>query len=243
MIRSLRLALAVLVLSASTAFAAPPPPPTLIGAVDPVYGETYDAISSGFDRELVIDNMLMTMVEQLKTDPGIAGLAKKDDQLLPDFIEAIRPAIRSYAEESNNLMRAAIAPKLAETMSVQEAEAVIAFFQSELGQRMIQATARNYKGTATLANVVDQPDAPITRAQIQSDAKSATAGAIAELSASDLKAIDAFGRSPAGTAFHRAQPKILAARLEIENRPIPQPMMDEMIAAVQAVMAQHFPSP
>ena len=169
-----------------------------------------------------------------------AGLEAVSPALLEALSSELGKVTRLHEQASMSATYDRYGRALASHFTAEEVTKLAAFYGSRPGQKLIVGKLAGIDVSALLHKWIEDPDAVVTAADLQSLNRNAVSKVFKHLDESDIAALLAFARTPLFARLTAFAPTMTALEAQMASEPDPE-LDAKMKAAVNAVMAR-FPS-
>lgn len=194
------------------------PEEPLMGAMDRAFGDS--------------------LPELMKADPQLKALEDEHPGILKVMADAMRPILLRYLRASIPELRDRIAVIYSD-LSETHLRALIGFYRSPTGQRMIELMTSGIDTDAMMRTLIANDASETTAAELTGVTRNAASSAVGRMTPAQVREAGQFGMSPAGRALTALQPRIVAAMAEWSNNPSPA-VQAEIEAAIIPVVQQYI---
>lgn len=203
------------------------------------HAELYDAIQSGMDQDVMIENTIDSIRREYAKVPDFIALEASSPGFIDDYVDALKPVFLKSMERANTEMKGDMIALFAREFTPDEALEVAGHYRSPPMQRLLRNVSTNFAPDNTLSEI--ESGDPITSSQINRDISSAAIRGTFALSPEDRKDIERrMKESEPLRRFENLTPKIIAIRTEQENKPLTAAEEAELTAIAQKFFADRF---
>jgi hypothetical protein len=172
------------------------------------------------------------------TAEGSEALEKAYPGMVAELRRAAREITLADLRSDIPAMHRRYARFFEEQFTQEELTALIAFYRTSTGTKIIQAKFANIDVSRLTDRFVEDSDAKLSAADVNALNRGAMPGVFKEMSAADIRALMAFGLSPVGKKLRSVTPQMAQLEAEIANEP--DPKLDAAIEAASRKVYQRF---
>lgn len=202
------------------------------------YEDLYAAMREGVDDTVMIENILDTMIAEIRRQaPEFALLEEEEPQLMNNLRGNVRPVLMDYSER----VRLAYLPEMIAVLqgglTAAEARNLAAFYRSEVGQKLLAGVSGSFTGEETMRGMGGDFDQQVDTEAVARDIRSASVKAYLTLTPEERQEVESvFAQNPALAKMSALQPRINAVRAAMEN----EAMTPEEEARMDAALDDTF---
>jgi hypothetical protein len=195
--------------------------------------------SEALTRTQLIKMLDETLPKTLSTNPTFAELERDYPGISKGFLDAMRPIILEGTLSRMPTLWARLEPIYTRSFTEAELQALLAFYTSPTGTRIIDKMGRGSDFSQMLGNVIASDDKRVTVKDMQAGIQTGIAEVVRSSSDEDIAAIKALNATSAGAKLPAVNQQVQAEAAAWGNEADPE--MDTKIEeAVKAVVAKYI---
>lgn len=202
--------------------------------------DLYAAINESADEEALVDEALSAIREVTLTDEWMLELEAESPGFIDVYMQEIRKPVALSIQREFALERSRFVALFRTELTEQEAAELATLFRTEAFRRMMQEIFIADLKSLDLSNV--DLDAQMTAEEIEKRDDDLARKAMDALSSEERGEVGwKSAINPAFRKFNKLESKMLAIRLELENRPTDPDIDEAFVAATDRAFEEHFP--
>lgn len=211
------------------------PPPASAGTVDAsLHEQIYTVMEAGIDQQQIVDTIVeQTTLQMVGGNSALAAIEAEYPSFMRTMGDAMRPVIYDYSERVRLTYRPQMVAAMREVLSDAEAGSVLAFYQSDLGQRVMRANSSNFSADNSVRDVISGQQ--VAESSVMADSLESGRNVMNALSAEDRQKVMRLSIVDPGL---RKMPQVLARispiRTAMEMEPPTPEELERLGEAVDA---------
>ena len=221
--------------------AAPAAAPAPAPAPRPYKGEALARLVSSSDGilDLEVVTARRAFFEASRQDADMAAAERQYPGLVDAIWKALEPELRRASAEDSPKLAKRLAAIYDSNLTASEQDALLVFYSSPTGQKMIHDLYAGVDGTPVVVAAMRNPDAPVSAEAFAALNESGKRSAVRALDASDQPALAALGRSLDLDKLGAIGEQVQRTTMEWVNEPDPEGDA-RMEKIVEAAVKRHI---
>ncbi len=163
-----------------------------------------------------------TMPNLFRQDANLGELEKKYPGIIRHMVDSVRPEILRNVTNQLPALWDRLAPVYAGALTEAEMRESLAFYHSPTGVWLIDTMATNADFSKAMSRAIQDPGGRLEAADLKAGAVDASMGAVIKgMNADRMRAVLAFGTTPAGLKMRSIQPRLLEISTDWANESDP----------------------
>ena len=211
-------------------------------ATVPLAGDVYDrlfAVLNDDPDQLAARALSRVTVDlMVREAPELRVIEEEQPGFLAELAKAMQPLFISFSDRVSRQHGPALVAQFRSTLSEADAAAIVEFYSSPLGQRVVRTTLRNQ--TVEMTSEEIWSDEAFTEADTERDMAATRDATLAALSPADVEEVERYMRQNPRVldGIRRMRPLMITFRTAMDNEPFTPADDAALSAALEEVFAR-----